>query len=193
MPTADKTTHKEIAFALSEIGKAVIYAQTAEALFNAMLLLFPKPWKGLTLEQIERKSKKDRKRTFGQLVHELSRQIGPDCKTLFEDRLENRNILVHRLTNTFRINLSEKADLVKCLKLTTEIITRSAFDSLIFAQTIKTIVDRSTKGSAAKARQEQEALLSSIERILDRTVFLLMDARLKSLFDEIKIDWKAPL
>jgi hypothetical protein len=84
---------------LAWIGVALVLLQTTEKIINLCLTFVFQKGSPLTLEDLERQQKKERKKTIGYFLGELRKRVDLDAKfdQTLRDFLNYRNIFIHNL------------------------------------------------------------------------------------------------
>jgi hypothetical protein len=197
-PKKQSTPSQGAIFAtLANIGQAVVLAQTAERLLNTMMSMFPErnSMKKLTVAQIEKQSGRRRKRTFGQLVNFINEVLKSDRTHLFEDFLENRNTLIHRMMGTsYGVRFDTEEGLSKANELALKVKTSSSIDVLIFAKGVKVLAERLREMSGRHGEDlDISGLLEDVNYILKVSLHPIVGPKLEATFTRLNLNWKNPL
>jgi hypothetical protein len=133
-PGQTKPSQQLVFVTMANIGRAVVLAQTVECLLNSMMSMFPdrSAFKNSTIQGIEKLSDREKKRTFGQLVHYINKILKSDKTALFQDFLEDRNSLVHKLTNRYGAKLDTDEGLEKANELAVKVMQTACVNIVTF-------------------------------------------------------------
>jgi hypothetical protein len=187
---------KELVFVtMANIGRAIVLAQTAECLLNSMMSMFPDRslMKNSTVEGIEKLSEKEKKRTFGQLVRYITKILKSDKSDLFKDFLEDRNSLVHRLTNRYGAKLDTDEGVEKANKLAIQVIQSACINIVTFFRGVRVLAQRLQQMSARDGKDlDISDLVDDIDKLFRATVHPVMDSHLEKLFDGVGFNWRDP-
>ena len=144
--------------------------------------------RNLTVEQIERLSERMRKKTFKQLVDLINKKILRESGriNIFTDFLENRNTLIHRLTNSYGAKLDTDENLDMANELALEVVTTASFHVVIFARATKRFAER-LRAMAARHNRDYDitGLLDDVNKLLNATLHQVMDSTLEKKLDTL--------